>query len=282
MKTVTSAGLILFFLAVDCYAPSRASAQNGENTTPIIVADVVYGHKLGMALTYDVIKPNKPNGAGVAFMVSGGWVSQWIPPTQAIKFPLFQRMVDQGYTLFLVRHGSSPLFKVPDAADDVRMAIRTIRKKSKEHGIDEDRLGVMGASAGGHLSLLLGTTARDDQSRVAAVAAFFPPTDLRIMVGPSKDFPALDFDKSKADAVSPLLHVSDDDAPTLLVHGTTDRLVPISHSKNIQAEFEKTKAICKLIVIEGAGHGFRGDDAETAYEAIIKWFGEHLQTKDVN
>ena len=279
MKITLASWLVLGCFTFGLIAPQHAFGQTPENLKPAIDADVVYGHKHGMALTYDVVKPKNPNGAGVAFMVSGGWVSRWTPPSQVMQFPLFQRIVERGYTLFLVRHGSSPLFKVPDAAADVRKAIRTIRKNASDHGIDENRLGVMGASAGGHLSLLLGTTAKDDASRVAAVVAFFPPTDLRKMIGPSDSFPALDFDKSKADAMSPILHVSDDDAPTLLVHGTRDRLVPISHSKEIKAEFEKTKAACKLVVIEDAGHGFRGDDAETANTALIEWFDEHLKQK---
>ena len=63
-----------------------------------------------------------------------------------------------GFTVFAVRHGSSPLFKVPDAVDDVRRATRYIKANAREWGVDPDRLGVFGGSAGGHLSLMLGTT----------------------------------------------------------------------------------------------------------------------------
>lgn len=270
-RMIGSSFLLLCFVSSACAQP-----QSPEYT---ILADVVYGHKHGMALTYDVIQAKEPNGAGVAFMVSGGWVSRWQPPKQVAQFPLLKSVLDEGYTLFLVRHSSSPMFKVPDAVEDVRRAIRSIRQNADKYNIDANRLGAMGASAGGHLSLMLGTTAENDHSRVAAVAALFPPTDLRGMVGPSKSFPALDFDTSKADAVSPILHITDDDAPTLLVHGTVDRLVPLSHSRNLKAEFEKTKAICKLVEIDGAGHGFRGDAQKTACNDIIAWFNEHLKAK---
>jgi hypothetical protein len=97
-----------------------------------IMPDVIYGHKAGMALTYDVVKPAKPNGAAVLFMVSGGWVSTWARPDAVVRtekpdsLNLFEKIVDRGYTLILVRHGSSPYFKVPDAVADVKLSIRHI------------------------------------------------------------------------------------------------------------------------------------------------------------
>ncbi len=104
--------------------------------------DVIYGHKAGMALIYDVIKPSRPNGAAVLFMVSGGWVSPWGDPNETVratkpqKLNLFEKIVDRGYTLILVRHGSSPWFKVPDAVADVRLAIRHIRSRAEQFQID--------------------------------------------------------------------------------------------------------------------------------------------------
>jgi acetyl esterase/lipase len=126
-----------------------------ETTIPAITPDVVYGHKAGMALTYDVVKPTKPNGAAVLFMVSGGWVSGWTDPAPLVAGALaakdrnsFGMLLDHGFTLFLVRHGSSPFFKVPDAVDDVRRAVRHVRMTAATTGIDPERLGVFGGSAG--------------------------------------------------------------------------------------------------------------------------------------
>ena len=99
-----------------------AVAEEWRTITP----DVIYGHKAGMALTYDVIQPAKDaNGAAIPFMMSGGWVSTWAPPEQFVRIEkkslnLFEKIVDRGYTLILVRHGSSPYFKVPDADCDQR------------------------------------------------------------------------------------------------------------------------------------------------------------------
>jgi acetyl esterase/lipase len=251
-----------------------------------IVPDVVYGHKHGMALTFDVYKPKQQaNGTGILFIVSGGWYSRWRPPEQSIDW--FRPMLDKGFTVFAVRHGSSPKYVIPEIIEDVRRSVRFIRLRARDFGIDSGRLGVAGASAGGHLALMLSTAsdngdpnAKDEvlrvTDRVAAVVAYFPPTDLRAWVNKVPDYPALNFEEEKAADCSPLLHVSEDDPPTLLIHGDNDELVPIDHSEKILAEFKKHKVTSELLVIKGAGHGFRGEDGKRASEAMVAWFEKHL------
>src|SRR3954466_11163630 len=120
MKSKQAVCAFLFFSLIVSSVPS-ACADDDFTITP----DVVYGHKAGMALTFDVIQPKKPNGVGILFMMSGGWVSGWVPPQGFIdpKAPdglkHFRDLVEHGYTLFIVRHGSSPQFKVPEAVADV-------------------------------------------------------------------------------------------------------------------------------------------------------------------
>jgi dipeptidyl aminopeptidase/acylaminoacyl peptidase len=149
-------------------------------------------------------------------------------------------------------------------------------------------LGVCGGSAGGHLSLILGTASDEGDKkakdavdrtsdRVAAVVAYFPPVDLREWVGTKIDkFPALDFDKKLADSISPVLFVTDDDPPTLLVHGDKDGLVKLDNSQRILDEFKKYKVPCDLVVIPGAGHGFVGEQGRQASKALIEWFDKYL------
>ncbi|WP_437185691.1 alpha/beta hydrolase [Planctomicrobium sp. SH668] len=263
----------------------------GETITP----DVIYGHKAGMALTYDVVKPAEPNGAAVLFIMSGGWVSTWFPPEFVVRKQRedqnqFELLTDNGYTLFIVRHGSSPYFKVPDAVSDVLRAVRFIRLHAEDYGIDPERIGVFGMSAGGHLSLMLSTTADDGakgsdlpvektSNRVQAVVAICPPTNLNNFFKLKADFPALDFPTEEGDDVSPLLHVSDDDSPTLLIHGDKDDLVPIKESELIVDEFKKKSVPTNLVVIEGAGHGFGPEDQIKVQTATLEWFNKHLKPK---
>ena len=262
-----------------------------------ITADVIYGHKDGMALVYDVFAPAAPNGAGVVRMVSGGWFSVWVDPVE--RMSSFEPLLAEGFTVFAVHHGSAPRFKVPDAVSDVRAALRHIRAHAPDHGVDADRLGVWGGSAGGHLSLMLGLDsegvpiaaspatgrpgigpryrASTGNADVAAVVAYYPPVDLRQRVGPNERFPALDFGADRAAAISPILYVTADDPPTLLIHGDADELVPLADSEILTAAFEKSGVSHELLVIEGGDHGFRNPDHRAeATAAMVAWFKRHL------
>ena len=259
-------------------------ALRADDTLPRVRPDVVYGHKDGMALTMDVIEP-KANRKGIAlmFMVSGGWVSTWMPVETMAG--LFQPLSDEGYTVIAVRHGSSPKYVIPEIVEDVRKALTHVHEHASEWQIDPKKLGVFGFSAGGHLSLMLGTTANDkasdgDGPKIAAVAAVFPPTDLAPYKTPGnplqEQFPALKFDSKKTDDYSPLKQVSKVDAPTLLVHGDKDELVPLWHSEKIDAAFNEIGVPSKLVVIKGAAHGFNADGNKVMFNSMLDWFRQHL------
>ena len=264
-----------------------------------VTPDVVYGHKFGMALTFDVYQPQaKSNGAGVLFMVSGGWYSRWSPPNP--QGPLFAPLLEHGFTVFAVRHGSSPKFSIPEAVEDVRRSVRFIRSNADRFGVDPQRLGVYGASAGGHLSLMLGTASDEGDpdakdpvlrvsDRVQAVVAWVAPTDLTIMVWEHPEhlpayerFPALELDLAAAGQHSPIMHVTPDDAPTLLVVGAKDELVPMSHSQNIAAAFKQQQVASKLVVFDDAGHGFPNPERDRAMNELVDWFQTHLDASAVS
>lgn len=258
-----------------------------------ITPDIVYGHKHGLAMTCDMFRPaTGANGAVLLFMVSGGWYSAWMPPAQALQ--MFQPLTDRGYTVIAVRHGSSPKFTIPEAVDDVRLAVRHVRHHAARLGVDPERIGVFGMSAGGHLSLMLATTGDDGDdaaadpvlqtsARVRAACAWVAPTDLRGVAWSAPDhhkqydrFPALDLDQPEAARMSPLLAVSADDAPALLIAGGRDELVPADHSRWIHDALTAHGVPSRLLVMENAGHGFQGKDLATAVAAMVAWFDEQL------
>lgn len=241
-----------------------------------IVRNVVYGHKDGMALVMDVYKPDSgANGAGVAYMISGGWMSSL--PMQAAYQSMFVPLVDAGYTVFAVRHGSSPRFNVLEAWSDVSLAFQYIASNAADYGVDPARIGASGISAGGHLSLMLGLSTDNETYRPAAVVAYMPPTDLRGMTGPNDNFPALNFAADLAPGVSPIDFASAGDPPVLLVHGDADELVPIRHSERMYEALQAAGIVSDFVVIPGAPHGlFMGDAGVTAASAIKAWFDEHL------
>jgi acetyl esterase/lipase len=274
--------------------------------------DVIYGRKYGTALTLDVFTPRKDaKGIGVVFVVSGGFFSSH----EAINSSFIQPFTDGGFTVFAVVHGSQPRFTVPEIVQDMNRAVRFIRHHAPEYGIDPDRLGVYGGSAGGHLSLMLGTAgdkgdpnAKDpvdrESSRVQAVACFFPPTDLLNFGKPGNEmihaadhkppfraaFDYRELDKEsmlwvpiKDDQrlremtrqISPIAFVSPDDPPTLIIHGDQDTLVPLQQSERISDKFKKTGVESKLVVRKGAGHGWTGLDKDLSL--FVDWFDDHLK-----
>lgn len=292
--------VLCMLLAIGLTGLVRTNARAQD--TPTHYSDVVYGHKLGVALTMDVSKPAKPNGIGVIWMVSGGWVSNH----NNINPALGKIFTDKGQTLFQVVHGSQPKFTLPEIVQDIHRAVRFIRTHAAEYGVDPNKLGIAGGSAGGHLSLMMaayGTTgdpnAKDPvdraSSRVQAVAVFFPPTDF---LNYGKDGQrALSYDLLRpfwnvfavpansteeerdkiARTLSPLYGLTKESPPTLIIHGDIDKLVPIQQSQLVMAKLEEFKIPHKLIVREGKDHGWPtlGEDLPL----LADWFTEQLGKK---
>ena len=262
-------------------------------TTAIYVRDVIYGHRDGMALTYDVFKPKKANGALVVNMVSAGWRSSWGPPEE--RQARYQWLIDKGFTVVALYHSSAPRFQVPDAVKDVRRGLRHIKLHAAEYGADPARIGVWGASAGGHLSLVAGVMADDGDpaaidplerlgNRVAAVVAYFPPTDLDVLLRGRARQGAIDFDESLRAPNSPIHFVDARDPPTLIISGGADRGVPIAQSEMMKASLDKAGVLNALKVFPDADHDFyvKGDLAKTdayaidAMNSMVAWFEQRL------
>jgi len=282
-----SSVVLLALVACACSATARGiGAVPAPARQPSVTTDVVYGHKDGLALTFDVHRPAQPNGAGVISIVSGGWQSS-VEMGRLIAQGLYPPLNDKGFTVFAVRHGSSPRYPMSAIVADTRRAVRFIRQHAREYGVDPDRIGVFGSSAGGQLALLLGTTADSgdpsasdpvlrESSRVAAVVAYFPPTDLSRW-GNRRAFPATAaLTEAEAAQYSPIRFVSSGAAPSLIVHGDADAVVPMVEGETMYGALTKAGVPASFIRIEGAGHGFEGADLERANAAMVRWFDRHL------
>ena len=182
-----------------------------------------------------------------------------------------------------------------------------------DYGIDPDRIGIYGGSAGGHLSLMQGTAgdlgdpkAKDEvdrvSSRVQAVGCFFPPTDFLnygktgenaigrgVLQGFKAPFEFHELDTKRVFVrvddldvifetgrkISPIYHVTPDDPPTLIIHGDADKLVPIQQAETIVEKLKGAGVEAKLVVKPGAAHGW--PDMQKDYEQIADWFDDHLK-----
>jgi acetyl esterase/lipase len=280
--------LVLVACVCSASAPVIGDGQ-APARQPSVTTDVVYGPKDGLALTLDVHRPSQPNGAGVIAIVSGGYQSSVEMSRLIVDGYLSPLLNAKGFTVFGVRHGSSPTYPLSAIVSDVRRAVRFIRQHSGEYGVDPNRLGVYGGSSGGHLTLLLGTTgdagdpsASDvvlrESSRVAAVVAFFPATDLARFATERmrRAFAAMRLTDAEAAEYSPIRFVSPGAAPSLIVHGDADTMVPIVEGETMHAALTKAGAPASFMRIEGAGHGFAGADLERVNAAMVQWFERHL------
>jgi acetyl esterase/lipase len=261
-------------------------------------------------MTMDVFAPKKEaNGAGIVLVVSGGWFSR----PENINPAYCHEFLRRGYTVFTVVHGSQPKFTVPEIVEDMHRAVRFIRCHAADYKVDPERLGITGASAGGHLSLLLGTAGREGNpkakdpvercpSRVQAVACFFPPADFlnwgeqgklltyrttRPTFSAALDFKEFDRDKrlyrivgdgdKERDIlkeISPITHVTPDDPPTLIIHGDKDELVPLQQSELMIARLKKAGVPAELVVKKGVGHGWVTIFLDM--KTLAGWFDKYL------
>ena len=272
--------------------------------------DVIYGRKFGTALTLDVFTPTeKPNGAAVIAVVSGGWFSDHGGVNPGSYLPFLKR----GYTVFAVVHGSQPKFTIPEVLTDMHRAVRFIRSRANEFHIDPKRIGITGGSAGWHLSLMIGTSGTDGDpnakdpvdrlsSRVQAVGCFYPPTDFlnwgepginalgkgplawlpspfdfREFDGTAKKFVSVTDDEKLlriGREISPITHVSADDPPTLIIHGDADKVVPIQQAQVMIEKLKEVSVPNELVNRPGQGHGW--PTLLKDVDLFADWFDKHL------
>ncbi len=270
------------------------------------IEDVVYGHKDGLALTLDVLIPEtKPKNIGVILIVSGSWKSKKsdIPSEEAVLRSQHwaQGLLNGGFTLFLVRHGSTPRYPVPEMVGDIKRSVRFVRLHAKEYGIDPSRLGIVGGSSGGHLALMAAFTADDGKpdakdsvekisSRVQAVMAWFPPVDfinwggedgykmvekIRPTLFPEMFGKITDLE-TQLKSVSPIYYLNAEAPPLFLVHGDADKTVPLQQSQILKTKYEELKRPVQLVIQPGGPHTY-WPGIEKNYPAIWEWFDRYLK-----
>jgi acetyl esterase/lipase len=300
MKSLVRSAALVALLLTTVGGRGRLAAQGNTRQR-----DVVYGRKFGMALTMDVWKPGKQNGAGVIFLVSGAFRSGIDMVDSGFYGPvIFAPFLERGYTLFLVSHGAQPRFTVSEIVPDVHRAVRFIRVHARDNGVDPDRLGVMGTSSGGFLSLTIGTggkpgdpAAKDPidraSSRVQAVACFCPPSDLVNYGKPGRSI--VEYEPVKyvwhafgvqgvtkderikvLRGLSPFAAITRDMPPTLIIHGEADPLVPHEQSERFVAKLAEHKVPHRLITRKKAAHGW--PEMSKDHALLADWFDKHLRS----
>ena len=325
-----------FALLVFSLWAASASGENAFDAKDVRVRpDQVYGHKFGLALTFDVYTPGNSNGAAVLFINSGGYASglmrqcekgedsvwrflpadavgEWdLPPLITEQYG-FQKLLAAGFTVFDIRHGSTPRFTIDEMFEDCSRAVRHIKFHAKEYGIDAGRVGLWGGSAGGHLALLLGTrvvkgkTAYKDVtgafelnklsepeletgSGVRAVAVYYPAgydliADRTAYPEVFKSLPALNVPDAVLEELSIKKYLGPANPPVLIIYGDQDMPFIVGACKNIAAGLKKNNVGAETMVLPGVGHEFKGQDGsygnarpgQAAMDKLVEWFKTKL------
>ena len=205
-------------------------------------------------------------------------------------------LAEHGYAAATVTYRLAPKYPFPAAVEDVKAAVRWLRANADKYGIDPDRIGVVGDSAGGHLAQFLGVTGGVTQfegqggnaafsSRVSCVVNYYGPSDFTKSYGKSVDAAEVlplwlggdDTQQHRRHILaSPLYWVTPDAAPTLLLQGTEDKYVNHEQAVWMLERLKAATVEVELLSFEGAGHGFKGTDAEKAWTAALAFFDRHL------
>jgi acetyl esterase/lipase len=262
--------------------------------------DIVYVRYGAIEPKLDVYLPSERKGRlpVVMWIHGGGWRqgSKDKPPAA--------RLTQRGYAVVSIQYRLSGVAKFPAQIHDCKIAVRWVRANAERYGFDPDRIAAWGASAGGHLAALLGTSADVKElegeghpgysSRVQAVVDFFGPTDfLRMNHGfrdgvvgkidhAAADSPesllvggAIGLHPDKVAAANPITYVSKSAPPFLIMHGDRDPLVPLEQSELLAAALKRAGVPVTMKVVAGRGHGFSGPDIDAAVDEFLD---RHLKT----
>lgn len=213
--------------------------------------------------------------------------------------PLCLKLAQNGYVAVTVSYRLAPKYQFPAAVHDTKAAVRWLRANAGKYKVDPAKIGTTGGSAGGHLAQFLAVTAGvpefegtgghpEQSSHVACVVNVYGPSDFTKSYGKSVDaaqvlplFLGGDLETARHRHIisSPLYWVTPDAAPTLCIHGTDDKYVAHEQAVWLVDKLKAADVEAELLTLEGAGHGFKGEDAVKADQALLAFFDRKLKGK---
>ncbi len=262
------------------------------------VKDVEYGTGGGRALTLDILRPaERPKGKMPALVyIHGGGFSKG-DKSQGLR--MNAGAAARGYFTATIEYRLCGEAIFPAAIEDCKCAVRWLRAHAEEYGVDPERIGVWGHSAGGSLAALVGTSGgvealegkdgwEGESSRVACVVDGYGPTDfltITEMRGGGRDSemgyiggPFHEHEERSRQA-SATTHVTKDDPPFLILHGTGDPVVPFEQSKTFAEALSKAGVDVTFVPVTDGGHGW-GPNREVDAR-VDDFFDKHLMGKEV-
>ena len=281
-------------------SPAKPDAVDGEATNRQtdgpwrLVRDLEYARVADRPLRLDLYLPRAPKPATplVVWIHGGGWRKGTKDACRMVF------LVKEGFAVASVEYRLAPEGAFPDPLHDCKAAIRFLRANAAQYNIDPNRIGVAGASAGGHLAALVGMTGDDAKlegtlghqnvsSRVQAVCDYFGPTDLTTVAGTEWDNPkgavyhllggTVAQHMQAARDASPIFHVAKTNPPFLILHGDNDQTVPLTDSQNLAKAMKNQGADVQLQILPGAGHGGAAFFTPEMQQRVTDFFRQSLR-----
>jgi len=288
-KTLTRLALLPLFLAIP-----------HANAAGKVIKGIEFANVQGQRLKLDLYLPAKPEGSGLMVWIHGGG---WRGGSREKCF--INWLPEHGYSVASISYRLSGVAKFPAQLHDCKGAVRWLRANASRYGYDPNKIFVAGASAGGHLTALMATTSGhkllegrtggnlDQSSSILAAIDYYGATDfiLRSKTQPSRANKkgSVVYDLlgggahekvAAAKLASACYHVSKDDRPLLIFHGTNDKTVLIDQSQAIESKYKKAGLSVRFHAIQGAGHGgdvfYSGENAKQ----LLKFLGEQISRQE--
>ena len=268
--TRTAPKLALLAAIALCILPAASAA---ETRTPS-KDSLVYGTADNQPLTMDYYAPKGRGPHPIAIIIHGGGYHGGDAKSGSEAY-VADFLAPAGYAVFSVNYRLAPKYPYPYMVLDVQRAVRYIRLHAKDYQADPNKIALVGGSAGGFLSNMVGLlnapgdpNATDPVDRVSAKAQavvslyaqssfeFVPlNADVHRLLDP---LIAQKGEKAALREASPITYVSKDDPPFLEILGDQDEYIPYSEATNLQTALQAAGVRCDIIRIPGGKHGTGG------------------------
>lgn len=281
---------LLFLAMLGCVFSTPARAQ--ENI--LVENEIEYANPDNQHLKLNMARPKGKGPFPAIVCIHGGGFRAG---TRQGYDGLIKQFAQRGYVAVTVSYRLAPKYKFPAAVHDVKAAVRWLRANAKKYDIDPNRIGTTGGSAGGTLAQMLGVTAGVQElegdggnpkqsSAVQVVVNHYGANDFTKSYGKSVDAHEVlplylggNVEQAHRQHIlsSPLYWVTPLAAPTLCIHGTKDNYVAYEQAVWLVDKLKAADVEVELLTLEGAGHGFSGENARRADEAMFAFFDKHLK-----
>lgn len=262
------------------------------------IKDIEFANVDGRSLKLDLYLPMKSdlNPPLVVWVHGGAWRRG-----ARSSMPL-KDLVKRGYAIASVDYRLTPVAPFPANVHDIKAAIRWLRANAGKYHYSSEKVAIAGASAGGHLAALVGTSNGhtvlegkvgknpDQSSDIAAIVSFYGAANLTTILHQSTPHglgvrvPALqlllggkpDEKTNLAKLASPYYQVNGAEPPLLLIHGDQDHQMPVNQSIELAARYREHLLPVQLEFIHGGGHGGKQFYDEERINLVADFLHRHL------